>query len=165
MAHVIASNKYPITPAYLSTTMDICFDSWFVRHESTSSMKTGLDNKGITILRFVTMDYVMLFHNCGLLCCRKSQFIAVSPDEIAEIELPDTKEVVICSIEIKSRVKADPIKKAMKAYHTYGPTVLCTHGGETFKKIVPCENRIQVLHQSVVIGTTHGVFITSKVED
>ena len=165
MTHVIASNKYPITPAYLSTTMDTCFDSWFARHESTASIKIGLNNEGVTISHFVAIDYVKSFRNCGLLCCRDSQIIAVSPDGIEEIELPDTKEVVICSVEIKTRVKADPIEEVMKISHTYGPTVVCTYGDVTIKKCVHCENRIQVIHKSVDISTTYGVFIVSKVED
>lgn len=53
----------------------------------------------------------------------------------------------------------------MQAFDDFGETIHCAYGDDIFEKCVPSENRKQLLHQAIVLGTSHGVYITSKVED
>ena len=163
MASVISHNKLPVSAAYLSATLDSCINSWFGRHRSNENMQIGTDNEDITAKRFQTKPYVVSFHNCGLLCWKKRGYFGVSPDGVAQIMLPSS-DTVICSVEIKTRVAEKTISKALKAYDSFGGDVFCCYGDDVFSQCVPSENHVQLLHQSVVLGTTHGVFITSKVE-
>ena len=127
-------------------------------------MQIGTDNEDITSRRFKSLPHVKSFYNCGLLISRKRQYIGVSPDGIAEIRLQD-RNVVICAVEIKTRVVENTIGKAIEDNGTFGGLVQCLYGDDRFKKCVPSENRLQLLHQAMVLGTSHGVFVTSIVEN
>ena len=127
-------------------------------------MQIGTDNEDITSRRFKSLPYVKSFYKCGLLISRNRQYIGVSPDGIAEIKLQDT-DVVICAVEIKTRVVENTIGKAIEDNGTFGGLVQCLYGDDRFKKCVPSENRLQLLHQAMVLGTSHGVFVTSIVEN
>ena len=127
-------------------------------------MQISTDNEDITSQRFKSLSYVKSFYKCGLLISRNRQYIGVSPDGIAEIKLQDT-DVVICAVEIKTRVVENTISTAIEVREAFGDLVQCSYGDDLFKKCVPSENRLQLLHQAMVLGTSHGVFVTSIVEN
>ena len=119
MASIIANNNVELNASYLTTTLNSCIKSWFGRHKANDSMQIGKDNENVTAQRFISQPYVKSFSNCGLLCSKLRQYIGVSPDGIAEIELP-CGEIVICSVEIKTRVAEKQIAKALQAFEDYG---------------------------------------------
>ncbi|KAG7368934.1 hypothetical protein IV203_031677 [Nitzschia inconspicua] len=72
---------------------------------------------------------------------------------------------VLCCLEIKTRVAESTIVKAELARKKHGSFVNCSCGDAVINNCVPAANRYQVLHQALVTGFQHGVFVVCKLED
>ena len=139
-----------------------CLDSWFGRHKSNTHMARGSSNEMPVALKFSLEEFVVDFHEVGLLQSQQFPYLGVSPDGVAIISTANITNKVAC-VEIKTRVGEDSIGKANKAASDHGRVVNCAHNDEVFKKCVPSEHRSQVLHQAWVCGLDVGVYVVSKV--
>ncbi|KAG7338224.1 hypothetical protein IV203_002629 [Nitzschia inconspicua] len=96
---------------------------------------------------------------------RKNHAIGVSPDAICRLVVEDAPDPVLCCLEIKTRVSESTIAKAELARKKHGSFVNCYYGDAVFNDCVPAANRSQVLHQALVTGFQHGVFVVCKLEE
>ena len=66
-------------------------------------------------------------------------------------------------MEVKTKCVEATIKKSEADFQKYGDTVICTYGSAPFNKCIPASDCPQLLHQTVVVGSLYGVYITSNV--
>jgi len=154
----------------LEELLDECLVSWFGRHSGgTSAMAEGTANEEPTAQKFSSMSFVKAFYDVGLLQWNKADYLGVSPDGVAIVKVPGEEykelEEKRCCVEIKTRVKPDPIAAAENARQQHGYIVTCSYDDDVFKGCVPSQNRKQVVHQALVSDLDWGAFVTAKVEE
>ena len=145
--------------------IQICFGSWFKRHNSNADMTTGTENEEPTIQKLRKEKFMRCLFDVGLLQSNEHWSLGVSPDGLCILNSDDSLNDSVACVEIKTRVKPLTIEKAETARRQFGRVVWCYYDDETFKKCVPSENRQQVLHQAAVTKLSVGVFVTAKVEE
>ncbi|KAG7338645.1 hypothetical protein IV203_020733 [Nitzschia inconspicua] len=152
--------------AALSSIMEECIVSWFGRHKSTAMMASGTCNENPTLDRLRSSVKCMKgIFEVGLLRWNRNHAIGVSPDAICRLVVKDNPDPVLCCLEIKTRVAESTIVKAELARKKHGSFVNCSYGDAVFNDCVPAANRYQVLHQALVTGFQHGVFVVCKLEE
>ena len=128
-------------------------------------MKDGSNNETPTANSLMNESFMKSFYNVGLLAQQAHEFIGVSPDGVAQIQLPEDEQVVTACVEIKTRTTDNTILQAETVASEFGRTVHCSYGDTTFSKCIPTEHQTQILHQAVVTGLDYGVYVVSKVDD
>ncbi|KAG7366646.1 hypothetical protein IV203_029316 [Nitzschia inconspicua] len=152
--------------AALSSIMEEFIVSWFGRHKSTAMMASGTRNENPTLDRLRSSVKCMKgIFEVGLLRWNRNHAIGVSPDAICHLVVQDNPDPVLCCLEIKTRVAESTIVKAELARKKHGSFVNCSYGDAVFNDCVPAANRYQVLHQALVTGFQHGVFVVCKLEE
>ncbi|KAG7337866.1 hypothetical protein IV203_025941 [Nitzschia inconspicua] len=152
-----------------TSIMEECIVSWFGRHKSTAMMASGTRNENPTLDRLRSSVKCMKgIFEVGLLRWNRNHAIGVSPDAICRLVVKDNPDPVLCCLEIKTRVAESTIVKAELARKKHGSFVNCSYGSygdAVFNDCVPAANRYQVLHQALVTGFQHGVFVVCKLEE
>ncbi|KAG7339488.1 hypothetical protein IV203_034484 [Nitzschia inconspicua] len=166
MAGKIGTYEAEPSGAALSSIMEECIVSWFGRHKSTAMMASGTRNENPTLDRLRSSVKCMKgIFEVGLLRWNRNHAIGVSPDAICRLVVEDAPDPVLCCLEIKTRVSESTIAKAELARKKHGSFVNCYYGDAVFNDCVPAANRSQVLHQALVTGFQHGVFVVCKLEE
>ena len=148
---------------FLCNLFTKCIDSWFKRHPSSSAMSIGTNNEVPTLYKLTDESCVKYIYEVGLLQHNTQLFLGVSPDAIVIINGGEHDGRIGC-VEIKIRCAPSTIQLAEVSLEACGRTVICTYDDPIFKKCVPVQNRLQVLHQATITNSTIGMFMTAKIE-
>ena len=101
----------PMSTSYLQNVMTKCIESWFDRYRHTEPVKTCNDNECVVLRRFSDFEYVNSFHECGLLCWIKRDWVDVSCDVIVYIGVPRS-DIFNVHVEVKTRYVEATINKS-----------------------------------------------------
>ena len=129
-------------------------------------MKSGSINEKNVFDTIKEQDWC--YHLCEVGCLQMTDFrgAVVSPDGVGMVFLPNRNEEeddpVIASIEIKTRFDKLKLAKLWDIQQTQGTNYIqCKVGDSTWWKVVPPENRAQVVHQAMVTGLDHVLFVSA----
>jgi hypothetical protein len=78
--------------------------SWFSHSRSTAAMVIGAKNEGAIVNAFSRLNYVKGVFECGLLESKLHPLMAASPSDGVAVVTFNGRELILTSVEIKTRV-------------------------------------------------------------
>ncbi|CAK9112009.1 60S ribosomal export protein NMD3, partial [Durusdinium trenchii] len=142
--------------------------SWlFPPGMSTAETENGTINEFDLFVKAVgAKPWCENIFRCGLLARRDHPFLAVSCDGVATVRPPgeiQQQECVVASVEFKTRSSTVALDRARRVALTHGFYFSCTAAQERWWEVVPAESRGHVIHQAVVLGVDHVLFVEGSI--
>ncbi|CAK9069693.1 Outer membrane protein MIP (Macrophage infectivity potentiator) (Peptidyl-prolyl cis-trans isomerase) (PPIase) (Rotamase) [Durusdinium trenchii] len=151
----------------LSRGAEILARSWlFSRGMSTPEMKSGTINEGNVFDAVGRKDWCKDIFHVGLLARKNHPFLAVSSDGVARVKPPSatpSDDVVIASVEIKTRSAENSLKRARDVAREKGDYSCCSVGDNDWWDVIPDAHRGQVIHQALVLNLEYVLYVEASI--
>lgn len=142
-------------------------------------MMRGSINEDAVMASLTKCPFVIATFSVGMLAAKDFNWLACSPDGLAQIKVPldgtsnqieaqstageDQPElheiILLATVEIKTSVAESSVQ--LITSNATATAVHCTVGDENFRKYIPEGHIDQLLHQLLVTGLRHGIYVAA----
>jgi hypothetical protein len=163
-----AATLEPPEAMTLDQAAEILCKSWFFpRGTQTADMKSGSLNERNVFEAIAKQPWCKCLCEVGLLQRIDFRGAIVSPDGVGRFVMPEgedgEEDEVIAACEIKTRSDEVKLSKLWGLQREKGTDYIkCNVGDNTWWEVVPPENRAQVVHQAMVTGLDHVLFVSAS---